>query len=154
MTSYLAFKSIHLLGVVLFLGNIIVTAVWKAMADSTGEPRVVAFAQRLVTVTDWSFTVGGVLLIVVGGYGAAFSAGLDLRASWLLWGQAFFFASGAIWLIVLIPTQIAQARQARDFAGDEPIPDSYWRLSRRWLLWGVIATALPLANLYVMVFKP
>jgi hypothetical protein len=32
---YLAFKVIHLLGVVLFLGNIIVTAVWKTLADRT-----------------------------------------------------------------------------------------------------------------------
>ena len=35
---YLAFKAIHLLGVVLFLGNIIVTAVWKTLADGTREP--------------------------------------------------------------------------------------------------------------------
>ena len=34
--SYNAFKMIHLFGVVVFLGNIIVTAVWKArMAVST-----------------------------------------------------------------------------------------------------------------------
>jgi uncharacterized membrane protein len=44
---YLALKLIHLLGVVLFLGNIIVTAVWKALADQTGEPRTIAYAQRL-----------------------------------------------------------------------------------------------------------
>ena len=48
---YLAFKVIHLLGVVLFLGNIIVTAVWKTLADRTREPRTIAYAQRLVTVT-------------------------------------------------------------------------------------------------------
>ena len=57
---YLAFKVIHLLGVVLFLGNIIVTAVWKALADQTREPRTIAYAQRLVTVTDWIFTLSGV----------------------------------------------------------------------------------------------
>ena len=33
--SYDAFKVIHLLGVVLFLGNIIVTALWKMLADRT-----------------------------------------------------------------------------------------------------------------------
>ena len=33
--SYNAFKVIHLLGVVLFLGNIIVTALWKMLADRT-----------------------------------------------------------------------------------------------------------------------
>jgi Predicted integral membrane protein (DUF2269) len=55
---YRAFKVIHLLGVVLFLGNIIVTAVWKMLADRTREPRTIAYAQRLVTVTDWIFYLG------------------------------------------------------------------------------------------------
>jgi uncharacterized membrane protein len=66
--SYNAFKMIHLLGVVVFLGNIIVTALWKALADRTADPPVIAFAQRLVTLTDWIFTAGGALLIVIGGY--------------------------------------------------------------------------------------
>jgi uncharacterized membrane protein len=51
--SYLAFKVVHLLGVVLFLGNIIVTGVWKTLADWTREPLTIAYAQRLVTITDW-----------------------------------------------------------------------------------------------------
>lgn len=74
---YLAFKIIHLLGVVLFLGNIIVTAVWKTLADQTREPRTIAHAQRLVSVTDWMVTLRGVVLIFVGGYGMVATSGLD-----------------------------------------------------------------------------
>ena len=129
--SYNTFKVIHLLGVVLFLGNIIVTALWKILADCTREPAVVAFAQWLVTLTDWIFTAGGAALIVIGGYGMAGIGGLDLRQTWLVWGQSLFVISGLIWVAVLIPTQIAQARQARAFAAGGPIPDSYWRLGRR-----------------------
>jgi uncharacterized membrane protein len=41
------------------------------------------------------------------------TAGLDpLRTTWLLIGQGLFIASGIIWAVVLIPTQIAQARAA------------------------------------------
>jgi uncharacterized membrane protein len=64
--TYFIFKILHILGVVLFLGNIIVTGVWKVMADRTGEPRTVAYAQQLVTLTDWIFTAGGVVLIIIG----------------------------------------------------------------------------------------
>jgi uncharacterized membrane protein len=71
--SYEAFKVVHLFGVVIFLGNIIVTAVWKVMADHTGDSRIIAYAQRLVTLTDWIFTAGGVVLILVGAYGMALS---------------------------------------------------------------------------------
>jgi uncharacterized membrane protein len=151
--TYDAFKVVHLFGVVLFLGNIIVTAVWKVMADQTGNSQIIAYAQRLVTLTI--FTAGGVVLILVGAYGMAAVAGLDLRGTtWLVWGQALFAASGLIWVFILIPTQIAQARQARAFASGTSIPDSYWRHNRRWVVWGVIATVVPLANLYFMVFKP
>jgi uncharacterized membrane protein len=85
----------------------------------------------------------------------ASAAGLDLRGeTWLVWGQSLFGVSGLIWVLVLIPTQIAQARQARAFAAGGAIPESYWRHGRRWAIWGTIATVVPLANLYVMVFKP
>jgi uncharacterized membrane protein len=152
---YEAFKVIYLFGVIVFLGNIIVTGVWKVMADRTGDPRTIAYAQRLVTLTDWIFTAGGVALILVGAYGMAAVAGLDLRGTtWLFWGQTLFAASGLIWIAILIPTQIVQARQARAFANGGTIQDSYWRHGRRWAIWGTIATVVPLANLYFMVFKP
>ena len=112
MSSYLAFKVVHILGVVLFLGNIIVTGVWKVLADNTGDPRTIAYAQNLVTLTDWIFTAGGVVLILIGAYGMVWVAGLNpLGPAWLIWGQSLFIASGIIWVAFLIPTQIAQARE-------------------------------------------
>jgi uncharacterized membrane protein len=143
---YGTFKVVHLFGVIVFLGNIIVTALWKVLADRTGEPRIIAYAQQLVTLTDWIFTAGGVALILIGAYGMAFVAGLDLRQTWLVWGQGLLAVSGLIWVLVLIPTQIAQARQARAFAAGGAIPDSYWRHGRRWMVWGVVATIIPLAR--------
>jgi uncharacterized membrane protein len=155
MLTYTTFKSIHMLGIVLFLGNIIVTGLWKSFADRTQNPVVIGFAQRLVTVTDWVFTFGGVILLVIGGYGMANVAGLDLRStSWLVLGQGIFLASGVIWVAILIPIQIRQARLAHDFENGGEIPALYWRLNRHWLFWGILATVIPLANLYVMVAKP
>jgi hypothetical protein len=48
----------------------------------------------------------------------------------------------------VVSVGIAQARQARAFAAGGPIPASYWRLGRRWAIWGAIATLVPLCNLY------
>ncbi len=154
MQTYLALKSLHILGVVLFVGNIIVTGWWKVQADRTRNPAIVAFAQRQVTLTDWIFTFGGSALVVIGAYANALLYGLDLTAPWLVWGQAMFFLSGLLWVAILIPVQIKQARLARGFAGGGPIPDEYWRLNRVWLWVGILATVLPAANLYFMVFKP
>jgi uncharacterized membrane protein len=153
--SHEAWLTMHILGVVLFLGNIIVTAVWKVLADRTKSPPVVAFSQRLVTVTDVAFTATGVVLIIVSGqvmaedYGGVFSG-----PTWLTVGWSLFIASGVIWVTALIPIEVMQARLARGFRDAAEIPDRYWRLSTLWAIFGAIATVLPLLNLYFMVFKP
>lgn len=152
--SYQLLKSLHLLGVTLFLGNIIVTAAWKALADRTRRPAVIAYAQRLVGITDVAFTAVGAALIAVtgllmaGGHAAVFSA------TWLTWGYGLFFASGALWVFVLIPIQLKQTHLARNFRYEAEVPEQYWRFARLWAVFGTIATLLPLANLYLMVFKP
>ncbi|MCI0599477.1 MAG: DUF2269 domain-containing protein [Beijerinckiaceae bacterium] len=92
--------------------------------------------------------------LLASAYGMAITAGLDLRQTWLVWGQALFGVSGLIWILVLILAKATQARQARAFASGGYIPESTWRNNRRWILWGVIATIVPLANFYFMVFKP
>ena len=153
--SYLWLKSLHLLGVVLFLGNIIITGWWKTMADRTRNPVIIAFAQHQVTLTDWIFTVGGVILILAGGLGNALLHNMDyLHTYWLAWGTWLFIASGIIWALVLIPVQIAQDKMARQFANGGEIPARYWQLGRLWVVFGTLATLLPMINLYWMVFKP
>jgi uncharacterized membrane protein len=150
-----AWLSLHILGVVLFLGNIIVTIVWKVLADRTKSAPVVAYAQRLVTTTDIAFTATGVVLIVVSGQVMAEDfGGVFGGPSWLTIGWSLFIASGVIWVAALIPLEVMQARMAKRFATETVIPARYWRLSTLWSVFGAVATLLPLANLYFMVFKP
>jgi uncharacterized membrane protein len=153
--NWLLLKMFHILGVVLFLGNVIITGWWKGMADRTGNPAIIAFAQRQVTVTDWIFTFGGVLLILATGVGNAQLHDIDyMQVRWMAWGYWLFLLSGAIWGAILIPIQIAQARMAREFAVSGNIPARYWQLNRAWFVFGILATLIPMVNLYWMVFKP
>ena len=153
-SAYLWLKTLHILGVILFLGNIIITGWWKVMADRTQEPRIIAFAQRQVTLTDYVFTAGGIVLLLGAGLGNAHLHGISIPQNpWLLWGNALFIASGLIWFALLIPVQVRLARLAAAFAAGGPIPGEYWRLCRVWNFWGLCATLLPLSVLYFMVFK-
>jgi len=153
MNTYLTLKSIHLLGVIIFLGNIIVTGWWKVMADRTKNPIIIAFAQRQVTLTDYIFTTGGIILILIGGLGNAMNMEFfNLR--WLMWGYGLFAISGLIWLFILIPVQIKQTQLAKQFSEGGVIPENYWRLEKIWLIFGTLATILPLIIIYWMVFKP
>ena len=72
--AYEIAKFLHLTGVVMLMGNITVTAIWKYFADRTGQPEVLSFAQKLVTYTDWSMTLWGAVLIMGGGYFRAVAA--------------------------------------------------------------------------------
>ena len=153
MDPYLVFKTLHLVGAILFLGNIIVTAWWKLMADRTREPRIIAFAQRQVIATDIIFTLSGVTLLAVGGYGSAAALDLPMTTPWIATGHMLFIATGLIWIVGLIPLQIWLARQARAFASSETVPQSYWKGERLWMGFGTLAVILPLVAIPVMVFK-
>ncbi len=155
MESYTILKSIHIFGAIIFLGNIIVSAWWKTMANKTRSPAIVAFAQRQVTLTDFVFTLpGALLLIMTGDYITYFLMQSSWDITWVVWGRMLFIVSGLIWLFILVPTQIKQAKLAKAFSSKDTIPEEYWQLNKRWFVFGTVATLLPLCNLYFMVFKP
>jgi len=155
MTAFNLYKFAHLLGLVLLLGNITVTAVWKVFADRTRDAGIVGFGQRMVTGTDFGLTAPGIVLTIVGGYGAMFEARYDFPGpAWLLWSQLCFIAAGIIWLGLLIPIQVRQARMARGFERGGEVTAEYRRLARQWLVWGLIATVPLVAALYFMIAKP
>lgn len=146
-------KFLHVTGVAMLMGNITVTAIWKFFADGDGRPEVLGFAQKLVTYTDWSMTVWGVVLIMSSGYFMAVSAGYNLLEGWLLWSQVLFVTSGMMWLLAIVPIQIRQARLAKTFP-ERGVQDDYRALSRRWLVWGLISTVPLVAATWLMVVKP
>ena len=150
--AYEIAKFLHITGVVMLMGNITVTAIWKYFADRTGNAEVLGFAQKLVTYTDWSMTVWGVLLLMGGGYAMVFLVNWPLTLHWLLWSQILFVVAGLIWLLILVPIQIKQARLARAFAGLD-VGDEYRQLSRRWLIWGLISTVPLVIATWLMIAK-
>ena len=153
--AYETAKFIHIIGIIMLLGNVTATAIWKFFADRSADAKIVGFGQRLVTLTDWSLTVWGAALTIIGGYGAAMIARMDLVAErWLFWGQILFVASGLLWLGILVPLQIRLARMAKGFQSGGAIPDAYWRASRWWFIVGLAITVPLVAAAWVMVVKP
>ncbi|HEY0331215.1 MAG TPA: DUF2269 family protein [Rhodopseudomonas sp.] len=152
---YDVLKALHVLGVVLLVGNVTITAYWKVLADRTNDPKIVAHAQHGVNAADWIFTLAGIALVMIGGYGAAYLHDLPLFSSvWLVAGQILFAVSGMMWLGILVPLQIRQGRAARGFAALDRIPLSYLRDAQKWLVWGIIATVPLVAATVIMVLKP
>ncbi len=153
---YLTVKTIHILAVVLFLGNIITGVFWKLHADRTRSPAVMANALDGVIRSDRWFTMPGVVVILVTGVWLSISAGFPiLGTGWIFWSLILFGVSGALFMLMLAPDQRrmhALAAHARD--SGEMDWDGYRRLSRRWEISGLFATGAPLVALALMVIKP
>ena len=95
---YLAFKALHIVAVVVFLGNIITGIYWKRHADRTRDARLIAHTLEGINGSDRVFTIPGVVVIVIGGFGAAIVGGLPLlRTGWILWSLVLF----TLWRVCL-----------------------------------------------------
>jgi len=154
--EYSIVKLVHLLGVILFMGNIIVSALWKTQADKTGNPVVIAFACRLVNMTDLAFTAFGAALIIVGGIGLFHATGVAISdAPHLTIGISLFGMAAVLWLVGLLPLQLYMSRIATQTVADgqDVMPAAYDKCRKLWGLVGLIATALPLGALYFMIFR-
>jgi uncharacterized membrane protein len=153
---YLVLKSVHILAVVMFLGNITTGIFWKEHADRTRDPRIIAHAILGIIHADRLFTVPGVLLIVLAGVGAAMSGGYPLLGTgWILWSIGLFTLSGVAFMGWLVPVQKRMHALMRA-AAESGNPDwaAYQKLSRAWAFWGAVALLAPLAAMVLMVLKP
>ena len=153
--TYGLLKSLHVLSVVVFLGNIITGIFWKVHADSGGELRGRAQALAGIIRSDRWFTLPGVVAIIVTGVLLANTLHLPLLGTrWILWALILFSISGVMFQFAVGPLQkklLANVRAGIDGNWNET---EYRRLSRAWQISGAVATIAPIAALFLMVMKP
>ena len=149
------FVFLHIFGAIIFMGNIVVSAMWMAAAKRARSTAVLHFATRALVRADWMFTLPGVILILGTGLMSIGVWGGFGRAHWAEMGLALFILSGIIWLTVLIPLQKKMVRLTSEAVElNIGLSDDFHRVHRRWAMWGGISTLLPFVSLYLMVFKP
>ena len=152
---YVALKVLHIVSVVLFLGNIITGVFWKLHADRSGELRVREQAILGLIRSDNVFTVPGVLLIVATGVALALIAHLPLlRTFWIVSSLVLFGVSGLAFALKVGPLQKKLLANTRAGITGSWNQAEYAALSKSWAIWGAVATAAPLVAVFLMVMKP
>jgi uncharacterized membrane protein len=153
---YLALKFLHIVGVILFLGNITTGVFWKAHADKTRDPRLIAHVLQGIIRSDSLFTIPGVIIILVSGISAAVLGGIPLlRTAWVAGGISLFMFAGIAFMARIAPLQRKMLDLARSAASPESFDrEAYEKLSRGWAIWGALALLAPLLAAALMVFKP
>ena len=153
--AYLALKAVHVLAVIVFLGNITVGLFWKRFADRTRNPAIITHTLDGIIRADRIFTIPAIFVILAGGLGAAGVAGIPiLSTGWILWPIVLFIISG----VAFAPISRLQ-RQMFELAQKGVASGSYdWtqyeRLSTGWDVWGSIALIAPFVAAIIMVMKP
>ena len=143
-------KTLHVLCACLFLGNVVVSGIWAAMAERTRNHAIIQFSNRLVLITDMMFTATGAIGLVWTGHLMAVRFGGESAHPWISLSYTLFGLSGLIWLLVLVPIQLKQRLLLKRTT---QITAEYIRWSRVWQVSGAVATALPLPIIYLMVNK-
>jgi len=145
---------VHLVGVLLMVGNVVTAAFWKIRADLTGNPEVIHHTVRNVMIADYFFTIPGLVLIIVSGGMMVGRSGASLSGlNWLTLSLILLAVTGFIWLAILIPMQLRMIRFSAACVEKGAISAEYRRASRQWAIFGVAATLLPIVILYLMVMK-
>lgn len=105
-------RLLHIAGAIVFLGNIVVSALWISVAVTSRKNEWFVFAARLMNITDLAFTGPGLILLLSNAAVLVGAYGNPLGVGWLKWALIYFAATGAIWMGVLIPLQFRFMKQA------------------------------------------
>ena len=141
-------KTVHVLGAILFVGNVIVTGIWSGIFFRARQTHDFERAARAIVVTDWGFTVGGGALLTTSGVLLALQRGLPLWGTpWIRQAIIALTVSTILWLVFLVPAQRAMVRHRRHLAGDEVLVGHY----TRWNVTGWLATVPLVYAVWCMV---
>ncbi len=156
MNTYLLYKFVHIVAVIVFLGNIFTGLFWMHRANKTKSLSIINHAFKGLIISDRYFTIPGVIIIVTGGIVAAVQGHFPLlRTGWIFWSIILFTISGIVfaWKVAPLQKKIYQMTLVKQ--DDELNFDwnTYHRFYKAWERWGLLALITPLLALVMMVLK-
>lgn len=144
-------KALHVLGAILFVGNVIVTGIWTAIFFRARHTHDFRVAARAIVFTDWLFTVGGGALLTTTGVSLAIGRGYPVWGTpWIRQALVALAISTVMWLVLLVPAQRLMLREVSSEAEEARLVRTY----TRWNVTGWTATVPLLYAVWCMVAKP
>ena len=157
MSAYLLLKMIHVMAVIIFLGNIITGLFWMHHAKRSGNLPLISHTMKGIIKSDQWFTIPGIVIIVAGGFSAAIHGHYPLlKTGWIFWSLVAFTLSGIAYSWKVAPLQQRIYKMTREEKPGEKENFSWEEFHRQyksWEFWGAVALITPLAALVMMILK-
>jgi uncharacterized membrane protein len=120
---YFILALIHVMAVIIFLGNITITPFWKLQAEKTKDRLHILNTWEGIIRADRFFTMPGVTILLIFGISAALHGGFNLISTgWIFWSIIMYIISGATFMASVVPIQkkiVALAKDEAKFGWDE-----------------------------------
>ena len=147
--------AIHILSAVVLIGNLITSAFWKVRADQTSNLETIASTCRALLRADYMFTIPGIVVLWASGMLlVAFTGWRRFEELWLGLSFVLLILVTIIWAVAMLPLQRRMARLSQDGLSRGQLDPAYSPTSRRWSMFGGIATLLVVIILFLMVLRP
>lgn len=147
--AYETHKLLHVLGVILLMGNMIVGPLWVIVAWRTGDPKLLRWSARTLALADIVFTAPATQLTLWNGLAMASIFGGTRAQAWLHQTVLLLFA-----VIALSPTVVLYYQERFIALAEAEAPAATFTPAfLRWSLWGTVISVPFALVLYMMIVR-
>lgn len=152
---YSLFKSLHLIGMGMFLGSILVHITAGLIPGAASDPVTMSFARQTIDIATRFVTLPGLALAIASGAIMAWRRHpRSPRDRWLAAHQIAAVVIVAITVMVMIPTGHRLLAATTALSVDSAVPDALTDLANREAAFGAVNLVLLLAAIGLGVVKP
>ena len=145
-------KVVHILGVVVLLGNLLMAPFWRKRLAALGGVQARAVANRSVRVADLIFTLPGWVVVLATGVMLIISRGM--QGGWLHLSLLLFLGWLIFWHMLVLRARKAMIAQAEEAASGGQAPPELAQHERQWQQWSYLAAGIAVLILILMVVQP
>src|SRR5215510_5905172 len=147
---YSLMKIVHVLAVVVLLGNLLMAPFWRKRLAAVGGVQARAAANRSIRVADLVFTLPGWVVILVTGIVLSTNRGWKVGV-WLHISILLFLGGLVLWHVLVLRARKAMITQAEEAAGGGQAPVELAQHERQWQQWSYLAAGIAVLILILMV---
>jgi len=147
-------RVVHILAVVVLLGNLFMAPFWRKRLAALGGAQARAVANRSVRIADFAFTLPGWVVVLATGIMLIIAGGWPSPHGWLDLSLALFLGWLVLWHILVLRARKSMIAQAQEAAGGGQASAELPQHEGQWQLWSYLSAAIVILILVLMVTKP